>query len=1067
MAENPFFPGYYPGQPFIRPPRGGRGVKPPEFSPGTFDTFIDSLNFTDSDFIDFPNWLKERVVADWKTSMKASAGSNYSAEELEVYGDQAELPGASGISFNLNPQDWIKDPQGTALKIVSGWKDDVFTYEDVDTRFKTALYKAALGNGAPKAFVSSAAGSFAREALTRRDMRGVGGAGVSDIGLMNLPNPVLAKIGGARLRVGVGAEKAEVDVYGNVALAIEKFVMNSKSGAGRDDAHDEAMRRAHFALRTELEQRFNIQLASTTLPDKINELAGLTIAGIPAGSDLQFGAKRFITQSYIADAMAATGDAFDDTTKALSQLSLLAGAGDVNKVLFKERKDAAGNVIGLDSIYDGLRDKLRKNVDEAENALTAAKSLLDADASVKAEFIKSTARYEKFLDKLKKDYVDKPAVWDILTKASPTAAERALLGAHAKGLYRSLRDFGGNFSGGDIFAVGAGREYLRKFLEDGLLARKSSHDFGHMLDLLGPLEGGRRLRVWMHRLRIEREREEMDDLLQQVLKGGTLKTYLWGRRIKTKFDGLTPAYFTGVLLKKVHYFGLVIGDVKENTPTAKFLDVFGIFKHSFTVDVPNIGSIRLTGSKHLAVAKTLATMVKGGELPEDLLKLMWSKSLAAGDARTFATAISVNPAFAGYTLPGKDLEKLYEELKKLEQYLAAHKLSAADIANLDRFAALIKMLGKRAANLDLFDITKRYIGLLQGVAQWLNVLQTKFLNAFGKFIAPFAYLKLAIAETISDAVAALFAGMTGGTGTFLAGIVRFITRFVVKQTLDFLEAVGRALIGGNVVKLFGEIEKNFITIIRWLVWFSLIPIAVIVLVVFTMGAVISTISPSNIAKGGDFKGAGKYTLAPGAVGSCPMVDFRITARSFAADDLENGGRHGSNTYWKNAGEKACSYAIPYMTDPGAGRCPASGASACGPADASGSICSSKAPLQDYYGFAMDVVSRSNDTVYLPKIVTNDGLHEVREWSVGPAIPVNGGCWGYGVIASATDGVNSYKMFLAHITNISGGTLGVEAPVGTLFYTGAPECGFNENRKHVHIELMINGEPVRPEDYLCL
>ncbi len=1069
--QSPFFPGYYPGDPIIRPPRGGGFVKPVEYVPNTFDAYIDSLDFTNSDFINLPRWIKERIVADWKTSMKASSGSEYSVEQLEAYGDQAELPGSAGINISLNPVDWAKDPSGMLVKTGKGWWESVASYSDVDTRFKTALYMAALGDENPKAGISGEEfwlGGVARAALVGRQTRGFTGVTASQIGLKNLSpaDRVIVKNGRTFYRAGVGKEKVDVDVYRDAAVALEDFVMHSKAEASRDNKHDAFLRKAHFALRSEFEQKLgiNVPATATTITDKVAAIAAQNIAGLTA--EQQLGVKSFVIRSYLADAISETDRKLGGGLgKPLGKLSLLAGKENLDTLL----KDSAGGFR-----FEEMRADLEKQVADARTAIAGAKAAFAADAELLSGFEKAISPYEKFVDALDNDYLKKGSVWDILTRTDLSVADRARLGTYARTLRNNLKSLQSNLSGGDVFKSGAERIFLRNFVERGISEKGNARDLGAILEALPRIEGGRRLRVWVHGAGIERLREGMDDFIRHILKGDMLKAYVWAARWRVRLDGFTPAYFTGVFIKKVHAFGAVIdSDINERSFAGRLFNN-RLFINRFSVEVPTVGSIRLVGSKDLKVAVDLADMVTKGEMTLNDLKAVLRAAATSGDAAAFEAAI------AGLLVPNRDnIQKLYDELKALEAYLAAHPNILAD---LDKYAGFIKALGERAHAIGFYSATSKFIGWLDRVAQTLNIAQDKVLNLLHRVLSPIVYLRIAISEKIADAVAkaaaVLFAGATEGIGEFLSSAVYFIVRFVVNQVLNFFEAVGKALFKADVSGLFEELEKGFVAIVRILVFILGGAVVIMVMMVLTIGAFISTISPENPARGGDTLaggggGGGRGYVPPPpaiAVGTCPVVSPLLGARSFSPTDLDS-VRHGSNAYWRNLygsdTSKYCSYAIPYIASGGSDDCPSSiSAAACAPTT-SGSVCTGTTPRQTYYGFALDVTSIADNLVYLPELESLDG-DVVEEWYVGYEIPIQSGCWGYGVVLDGTDGVNDYKMYLGHIDlSVSPGLYDAGSSIGNMFYSNDPACGFGADARHVHVELMVNGDPVRPEDYMCL
>jgi len=176
-------------------------------------------------------------------------------------------------------------------------------------------------------------------------------------------------------------------------------------------------------------------------------------------------------------------------------------------------------------------------------------------------------------------------------------------------------------------------------------------------------------------------------------------------------------------------------------------------------------------------------------------------------------------------------------------------------------------------------------------------------------------------------------------------------------------------------------------------------------------------------------------------------------------------RHGSNYYWAPRDEggvvrgfKDCEYAIPiFGGDPAKG--PLDSASWC----YNGGNSTDEWPLRDYYGYALDVrpaLDVDNAIVRAP------ALPGVAMWNV---VPNGREVVGVGCSATlyndVTTGSYSYQIFLGHLDCSDIATYfptPKQVPPGT----GIARLYNYPGGKHTHIELKLDGDYKRPEDYLC-
>lgn len=190
------------------------------------------------------------------------------------------------------------------------------------------------------------------------------------------------------------------------------------------------------------------------------------------------------------------------------------------------------------------------------------------------------------------------------------------------------------------------------------------------------------------------------------------------------------------------------------------------------------------------------------------------------------------------------------------------------------------------------------------------------------------------------------------------------------------------------------------------------------------------------------------TLESIASGSCPIEGGVITTGSL--NRSANTG-HGSARYW---GGRTPSYPIPIqaMTPSCEGfSCP-------------------------YYGFATDVTARGA-IVRVPKICPKDGaLCGDLAWTVrrgwfncaGQNVASSDQCsgpgWGYGYVLTSVGNGHSWQIYLNHIIPRQGLTIGSTFASGSNNVVGSLSSTLSS--PHVHVELNIDGIPVRPESVMC-
>ena len=188
-------------------------------------------------------------------------------------------------------------------------------------------------------------------------------------------------------------------------------------------------------------------------------------------------------------------------------------------------------------------------------------------------------------------------------------------------------------------------------------------------------------------------------------------------------------------------------------------------------------------------------------------------------------------------------------------------------------------------------------------------------------------------------------------------------------------------------------------------------------------------------------------IPPDILGSCPIPNgFNLCGSLGSPYQTGCTGGHGSNEYWGGQGGDACRWGLP-----------SSDGARCTTNPFPGSFCYDSTSICTDYGFASDFTyagiskpERCGKPVYL---VSLNG--QTLDWAVVWTRDNLGGVGRSGLIR-ATDGTSVYEMYMTHLNDYPVGGRSGEI-TGTLYCSIATP--------HVHVELKIDGEYVRP-DFLC-
>lgn len=154
---------FYPGGPLPKRPFRPYGSRKPivfkDFDQ-YYEEFFDMIE-KDANISKFlGNWLGGELKADFSQAMKAQVSAPSSAKAADIpeefASDIDEMPGAVGVSINLNPVDWLKKPQKESKKFLGSIIKGTFGFDveskkwdftDVDASIEKDFVWAPLARG--------------------------------------------------------------------------------------------------------------------------------------------------------------------------------------------------------------------------------------------------------------------------------------------------------------------------------------------------------------------------------------------------------------------------------------------------------------------------------------------------------------------------------------------------------------------------------------------------------------------------------------------------------------------------------------------------------------------------------------------------------------------------------------------------------------------------------------------------------------------------------------------------------------------------------------------------------
>jgi len=1080
-SSNPLWFGYYPGDKPI--PRRPGIIRP---GPG-FDTSGLGLNSVIDEAAaiaerpsELPNQLKDWIVDDWKISFNVgTTPATQTGFDLYEFGRE-EAADVKGTYVVINPFDLVTDPKKAITKFVDsslgainpfrrfGSFDTEF-WNDLDTLSERDMWRMVVN---PTEFATSAPPSF------KLVQSAYGPIDFNKQGIYADTNLYFSTAGKQGIKVAAGVADAGIDVYEQAAAGVLGFVAGKKSSFTRNDRYRDMQSALYNAAATEI------------------KVKNSTIQGI-LGADPNMGetllrVNAFGLENDLLKNMSELNKGIDGAAKLIAKKGLTEGisAGEVQKA-FTDLSDAARDLranINLTktqySTFTIGRDAFANDVKELETFLTDVENLAAGYAGLPGTKVLSLFEREGVASQVAQ------------------LSNRFANGRYDGGIYdRYLQTVGRRYFEGEKSILQTIGTMTDPASGNSLVATNGFRSLGTVYDIhkRGYLqEAGR-------------------DLVDTVAKGNFGKTYVYLGAIKGRIQMFTPAYWTGKIMQKTQMLGLVYKDnvtpihpVFNNLPWImknKFTERFSVTVGASTFKV----SANLTGSKHLGAFYEAWSRSKDGKLIgvyaggavtswatdpnanyKALLALINNKSgnvgsfgagmqyIVSGDKNWGLLTLQANQMRGELIKSGLPFDVLNGELLETDKNKAL----------LEGLFAKIKLRKTNAATLDPF-VEK--VGLLQIYASKLSQIQQAIFTKTGitKLVSPFVHLKAVVAQRVANlaakiatklglkvALTALLGGATGGLGAALVPVVEKVLNAIISKVVDKAKDMFRMFLKGDLMGAINSfIDDAAAATEKVIIIGCFMPILFVGIILFLLGTVITSVplgdrwrTPSATATGAV---APPARLPDSAQTSCVFPSYIITTYSFSnALEPAPGSRpwrHGSNEYWAPRdtvgaggrtqvnGMEDCSKNIPYFIY---------SIRAKGPSTYTDSWCNDSrwaVLLRGYYGYALDVVPSSGvDSAWAVTPRLGVGGNIVQTWSASKRSTDDGsgaGCW---VTLTGNDGTYVYEIHILHLECDSLGSTASEYrpgdPIALLYaYSGG---------KHVHLEMRVNTDFVKPEDWLC-
>jgi hypothetical protein len=588
-SSNPFYVGYYPGDPIPRTPRSGGGKYIPKNY--DYDEITKWINEIDFSATNFPDVVKNEIVADIKRQLRLSSRpqtASYDVQKALMFGDIEETPGVQ-LELNLNPKDWADDPEKEAKKTAERWKKAIFHWTDIRNwaeeryfwepilagrdqldpegqvpllGFEEKVALKYMGHDSP---YSTGLKPFQLEDigiekpavwLEKFDVDAIDRNLAAGHSAKIYPHDTAAIQAGAEVSFISGTGRQ--DVYDAAAGSFLKFTHEAEGTARRNFSFNTFRLEAAEAVRTELNQHFGEldsqgDFKKVYLDDNGSQKIRTGGFGVvqydPAlDPELVQEVRNFSAAVDVATVMntvRAGPSGKEGLAKAISGLSALQleGARAVNT-------DTMELITGQSVVGD-----LKKTVKVARENLGYARGTIgNHSASLKGfdenylikKFNKKLDTIEELVNKYQdQDLSSKFVLGNFKAELEGVSNSIAKSGYIKKGLMHDMLQ--GLAEDGIVrkksFFAGKGR--LGEAFEQAAAARFSEGKNSGLDNISRVVRAAGRMY----------DKNDVQDLLSTVEGGKVFQVYFWPV-IRTRLNGFTPAAQLGEALQKRHYFGL-------------------------------------------------------------------------------------------------------------------------------------------------------------------------------------------------------------------------------------------------------------------------------------------------------------------------------------------------------------------------------------------------------------------------------------------------------------------------------------------------------------------------------
>ncbi len=1090
-SSNPFWFGYYPGDRPI-PKQSDQRFPTPQFDMSdmglnvALDEAIKVVEAPGNFIESFPKQVWEWVKEDWKQSFNvgASPSAGMGGKELYQFGSE-EVADVKGVYVQINLFDLATNPKKAVSKFLESslsplnpfkaattLEGEFFT--DLATNAEVAMWRSLLNSpaGAPTLPWSG----YFRDTFSPASSP----INLNEHKIFARKPDKSAKAfsftvdaSGNKIYDTVAIER-EVDVYQQVAESHLNFVLGKKSGFTRNSAY----------------RGFNssvVEAAATELSQKRTDLDRIFRADPTLDRGLSTKIDTFLGEYEVLGGV-------DKVGKGLKSLGeTMAAKGFTDQVTIG---DIHKDLTGLKSSADDTLKKI-ENIRKSLHGKPLELKRFDEGVRELEDYLRRTSDFAA-------SYLGRP-VTDVLGRYTQAEVLNSQV-AQLRSRFSNNR-YGGGVQ--DRYIESIGRRYFegsQSLLGQNFVdpARPGSYVLSQGYDSLGRLYDYNK-RVFLQ--------EAGRDIASTIGKGKLADQFLWfgsfgdlyiGNKrvplseigmIKDRIQMLTPGYWTKQIMDRTHSFGLVYNEeMKDRVLHPIFNKLPWIIKNEFTEDFEyKVGGVvagritaRFTGSKDLGNFHKVWDAARNGQLV----------SSGTGAATTWVKDVAINNKAKIALLNGDPLaigggNQIVGITDDPAQFLASMARVRADLVaklgldvdkstgkvletaeNLAKLDALDDQLLKRIDNRALLNPFKEKFGILEIYAHKLSVVQQKIYTKLGlnKVAQAFAQFKTALAQRLTNLVAKLGAKVlaklgiaalgtaTAGLGAVLAPVIEKLIQATIAKVVDKTKELLRAIVKGDFTQVLDNMMNDAMRATEKAIACGCFVPAILVFAIFMMMAnIISSISPIDRAKQAASAIVDLVTVDrpdPITSGNCVAETFTVSCNSYeTGDQIRPPCRHGDNAYWSTG--DACRLKIPYFA----------GNPARGPASDPTSVCNSTSPKKPYYGYALDVIPADPDNawVYAPQIGS------VTRWDISVRRIDQRACstcseWiGCSVTLSGNDGTHNYRIFLLHLacTTLPEMWVGSVSPgyaLAKLYnYVGV---------KHVHIEMMVDGSYVKPEDYMC-